>query len=524
MIINQNLFQFIASHQEEILKLTLEHIGLTVISLLIAVCIGIPIGIIISRYRKLADLTLGGVGIIQTIPSLALLGFLLPFFGIGPVPAIIALFLYALLPIVRNTYTGIEGIDPSIKEAAIGMGMSNTQTLFKIELPLAMPVIFAGVRIATVVNVGVATLCALIASGGLGELIYRGIALNNTNMILAGAIPAAILALFFDLILGTLQKFTKYILKPAFILFLFLIFITVPFTSSFLFNNSFSAGFVPEFMERADGYLGLKKIYGLNLITKEMDSQLMFQALQAKKVDLISGYSTEGRIQAYKFKILKDDKNLFPSYEAVPLINGKSLRKYPNLKNIFLKIEGKFTNEKITELNYRVEFNKENIHSVAKDYLTYLGLKTDVTRNGKANIIIGSKNFTEQFLLAEIFALLIENYSNLNVEVKKGLAGTKLCFDALKKGEIDIYPEYTGTALYVILKANSENTPLLFKNRNYVYNYVKEKTKALFDVEWLQPLGFNNTWALMMREDEANKHMIVTISDLKNYLDRNGRI
>ena len=146
------------------------------------------------------------MGVIQTIPSLALLGFLLPLVGIGTTPAIIALFLYALLPIVRNTYTGIKEIDPAIKEATIGMGMTHFQMLRYVEFPLAFPVILAGIRTSTVINVGVATLCALIAAGGLGEFIFRGISLNNTQMILAGAIPASLLAIILDGTLGLIQK------------------------------------------------------------------------------------------------------------------------------------------------------------------------------------------------------------------------------------------------------------------------------------------------------------------------------
>ena len=132
--------------------------------------------------------------------------------------------------------------------------------------------------------------------------------------------------------------------------------------------------------------------------------------------------------------------------------------------------------------------------------------------NKTPDLTIGSKNFTEQFILSEIFAQLIENYSDLNVETQKGLAGTKICFDALKKGEIDIYPEYTGTGLFVILKENK------IPESKALYNYVKNKCKNHFDIEWLQPLGFNNTWALIMREDVANKYMIETISDLKNVI------
>lgn len=198
--------EFIWSHRDELLEQTLEHLMLTLISLSLAVILGIAVGIIISKKKKYSSPVLAVVNAVQTIPSIALLGFLLPFLGIGAVPAIVALFLYALLPIVRNTFTGIQEIDSSVKEAAIGMGMNPKELLLKVEIPLAMPVIFAGVRTAFVINVGVATLCALIAAGGLGEFIFRGLSTNNPHMILAGAIPAALMALTFDRLMGMAQR------------------------------------------------------------------------------------------------------------------------------------------------------------------------------------------------------------------------------------------------------------------------------------------------------------------------------
>src|SRR5580693_1295399 len=201
-----SLWQFMHQQSAKLLQQTVQHIGLTFISVFIAVLIGVPLGIYITRNKRAAGLVLGITGILQTIPSLALLGFLIPLLGIGPVPAITALFLYALLPIIRNTYTGINGVDPLVKEAAVAMGMTGTQLLFKVELILAFPVIMAGIRTATVINVGVGTLAAYIAAGGLGEFIFGGIALNNTNMILAGAIPAALLAIGLDFLLSLLQR------------------------------------------------------------------------------------------------------------------------------------------------------------------------------------------------------------------------------------------------------------------------------------------------------------------------------
>ena len=515
----ENFLQFVISNQKELVERIFEHIGLTFTSLIFSLIIGIPIGIFLTRYKKLSDFVIGIISVIQTIPSLALFGFLLPFFGIGAKPAIIALFLYALLPIVRNTYAGIEGVEASVKEASKGMGMTNFQILTKVELPLATPIIFAGIRTATVLNVGIATIATYIGAGGLGNFIASGIALNDTNMILTGAIPAALLAIFFDFTLGALQKSITKIIKPFLSLLAVFVFIVISGVYFQIFNShSFMIGCVPEFMERRDGYKNLIKEYKIKIKTKEMDSQLIFQALKNKEVDVIAGNSTEGRINTYKLKILKDDRNIFPPYSACPVVRGDTLRKYPVIRNAFLRIEGKITNEKMSELNYQAEYNKVPVKKIASDFLTELGLKTNIQRSGQPDIIIGSKNFTEQFILAEIFALLIENYTDLDAEVKQGLAGTKICFDSLKRGEIDIYPEYTGTGLFVILKAG-EDDPLIIKDKNKLYNFVRNESKKRFNVEWLQPLGFNNTWALIMRKEDADKYDIKTVSDLKSFLE-----
>ena len=204
-----NFWQFVLQNHTEILELTLEHLWLVVISTLLAVLIGIPLGILISRQPSLTKPVLGVANVIQTIPSLALFGFLLPAPWIGARAdrlAILALTLYALLPLIRNTYTGIKGVDHAIIEAARGMGMTDSQLLWQVELPLALGVIIAGVRVATVISVGLATIAAAIGAGGLGEYIFRGLAMVNDQVILAGAIPAAILALLADVSLGWLEK------------------------------------------------------------------------------------------------------------------------------------------------------------------------------------------------------------------------------------------------------------------------------------------------------------------------------
>jgi osmoprotectant transport system permease protein len=183
-----------------------EHVLLSGIAMLIAIIISVPLGIWLSKHKKIAEMMIGVAAIIQTIPSLALLGFMLPIFGIGKVPAIIALTLYALLPILRNTYTGILGVDPALVEAGKGMGMTSRQILFMVELPLTLPIIMAGIRTATVLTIGVAALATFIGGGGLGDLIDRGLRVADKNLILTGAIPAAILAILFDLALRKLEE------------------------------------------------------------------------------------------------------------------------------------------------------------------------------------------------------------------------------------------------------------------------------------------------------------------------------
>jgi len=204
-----NVLQFILQNHMEVLDLTTEHLWLVGASITLAVLIGIPLGILITRWPGLRKPVLGGANIIQTVPSLALFGFLLPAPWIGARAdriAILALMLYALLPLIRNTYTGIKGVDPAVVEAGRGMGMTDRQLLWQVELPLALSVIIAGVRVATVLSIGLATIAAAIGAGGLGEFIFRGLAMVNNQVILAGAIPAAALAILADTSLGWLEK------------------------------------------------------------------------------------------------------------------------------------------------------------------------------------------------------------------------------------------------------------------------------------------------------------------------------
>jgi osmoprotectant transport system permease protein len=197
------------ARRAEILALTGEHVVLVALSTLAAVVIGVPLGVALTRHPKLARPVLGLAGVVQTIPSLALFGFLIPlplFGGIGPRTAILALVVYALLPILRNTHSGILSVDPSVIEAADGLGMTRRQRFWWVELPLSLPVVLGGVRIATVVSIGIATIAAAVGAGGLGVLIYRGIAIVDNRLILAGAVPAACLAIAADAILGAIER------------------------------------------------------------------------------------------------------------------------------------------------------------------------------------------------------------------------------------------------------------------------------------------------------------------------------
>lgn len=200
-----SMIEIFHSRSDAILVASWEHLQLTFISLFLATFIAIPLGILLTRYKKWSEPIIGITAIFQTVPSLALLGFMIPLLGIGTTPSIVALTIYGLLPILRNTYTGIVGVNSATVEAGTGMGMTSLQVLWMVELPMALSIIMAGVRTATVLIIGVATLAALIGAGGLGDLIYRGIAMSNSPLILAGALPAALLAIFFDFSLKYLE-------------------------------------------------------------------------------------------------------------------------------------------------------------------------------------------------------------------------------------------------------------------------------------------------------------------------------
>ncbi|WP_461114837.1 ABC transporter permease/substrate-binding protein [Spirosoma jeollabukense] len=517
----KDFFAFVHDHADKLLEQTLTHIGLTFVSLLLALLMGVPLGILISRRTKLASSVLGVAGVLQTVPSVALLGFLIPLLGIGVGPALVALFLYALLPIIRNTYVGITEVSPSVKEAAKGLGMTDNQILAKVELPLALPVIFAGVRTATVINVGVATLAAYVAAGGLGEFIFSGIALSNVNMMLAGAIPAALLAVGFDFGLARLQTLSAKKMRIGALAFVVL----VPFLSAFYLvpgrQDKLIAGFAHEFYGRSDGYPGLQKTYGLKLRPRLIDQNLMYEAIHREQVDIISGYSTDGRIKAFDLLVLTDNRHAFPPYDAAPVVRQTTLDRYPDLGPTLNLLAGKLTDSIMTALNYRADYLHQSPERIATDFLKSAHLY-QIPKPGDRpqTVVLGSKVFTEQYILAEIYRQLIEGKTQLRVATKTGLGGTQICFDALRTGAIDFYPEYTGTGLLVVLQPPAATLEKLPMQPDSVYQFVNQQFADKYQLAWLKPLGFNNSYCLMMRRQQAHSLGIDSITDLVRYLGK----
>jgi osmoprotectant transport system permease protein len=372
-------FNYFLSRIDQVGDLFFQHIMLTVMAVLVAVAIGVPIGILITKNKKLASPVIGVANVIQAVPSLALLGFLIPVLGIGSTPAIVMVFLYSLLPIVKNTYTGLANINPDMLEAAKGMGMTKSQMLRRVQLPLALPVIMAGIRIAAVTAVGLMTIAAFIGAGGLGYMVFTGVQTVNNNMILAGAIPACILALFMDFVIGKVE----------------------------------------------------------NIVTPE-------------------------GIKAEKGKIVKNKK----IKSLISLI----------LMGIIL----------VSSIAYFFNSNKSS----------------------EDTIVVASKNYNEQLILGNIMATLIEEKTDLNVDRKLNLGGSSIVFEAIKAGDVDIYAEYSGTALVSIM----EQSPIVDKEE--AYNVIQDYFNKEYNLKFLKPLGFNNTYVLAVRNETAEEYGLESISDL----------
>lgn len=377
------MIEFLKANWSDILSHIAQHLWLVFISISIAIVIALPLGVLITRRKRLRGPVLGIANVMQTIPSLALFGFLipLPFIGgIGPRTAIVALVFYALLPIIRNTVTGILGVDRNVREAAVAMGMTDRQVLFQVELPLAMSVILTGVRVAVVITIGVAIIAAEVGAGGLGEYIFRGLRMDDSRLLLAGSVPSALMALIAD--------------------------------------------------------------FGFSLIEKRFDPSV--QRTRAGKPLRVLAWAV--------------------------LLSGVAVM----------------------------------------GYAAWRGIKT---RSGSSlshgHVTVGSKDFTESVLLAEIVAQMLEA-KNIEVDRRFDLAGN-LGHSALVAGQIDLYPEYTGTSFAAILHHQPISDPKL------VYDQVKREYAEKFSVEVSPPLGFENTFAILVRGEVARRLNLRTISDTARY-------
>ena len=363
------LARFWLSRWTEVAALLEQHLVLVLLSTGLAVAIGLPLGIVAAKRKGLGRALLAFANIAQTVPSLALLGFLLPIpfiGGIGPRTALVALSVYALLPIVRTTVTGLMQVDPAVVEAGVAMGMTTRQLLWLVELPLALPSIIAGIRVATVIGVGTATIAAAVGAGGLGEYIFRGLSMVDTTTILAGAIPAAALAL------------------------------------------------------AADG--------GLGWLERRMRSARVTPAVAVPAT-------------------------------VVPLM-------------LVLVVSGAV-----------------------------------YARPGEAAVVVGSKNFTEQVILGELVAQTIEGEGGIRVVRKLNLGGTFICDRGLRTGDLDVYVEYTGTAVAAVFH---EEVP-----RDS--GRARERARELYaqsGLTVLEPLGFNNTFTMLVRGRDARSLGLRTIDDL----------
>lgn len=374
-----NFFEFLKQNWPEIFALTREHLFLVFVSTGLAVLIGVPIGILLTRKKSLQTPVLGVANILQTIPSLALFGLLIPIAyigGIGAKTAIIALTLYSFLPIIRNTVTGISGVDTKVKEAATAMGMTDFQILRMVELPLALPVILTGIRVAVVIAVGVATVAAAVGAGGLGTYIFRGLRQNDNNLLLAGAVFSAVLALLADFAIGQIEK-----------------------------------------------------IYQLKNLQNEA-------SVKRRKIITVGAAA------------------LILAVFAVPFL-----------------------------------------------------MNSNSSGNSASNqkIRVGSKDFTESVILAEILAQMLEK-RGITVERQFELGGN-LVHDALLSNSLDVYPEYTGTAYTAILKKQPITDP------QKVYDETKAEYAGRFNLLLSPPLGFSNDFAILVRGDVARKNNLKTISD-----------
>lgn len=384
-----NFINLFMEKKSELLELFIQHLNMTIIAVFISLVVGIPAAILITRNKTASKIVIGLANIMQSIPCIALLAFAVPFVGIGAKPAILMVIVYALLPIIKNTYTGIVSIDSKTVEVAKGLGLTKWQRLFKVEMPIAMPFIMAGIRISAVAAVGTMTIAAFAGAGGLGWFINLGLNSRNPALVLLGAIPASLLALIIDFILARLEHAIT-----------------------------------------SEGLLPSEKIKNVSKSAKRRERGIVF-ALCALLV-------------------------IGPTVSSLGTAFAQSNNK----------------------------------------------------------IVIGSSNFTEAFILGYMYSDLIESNTDLEVEQKFNLNGASFCFDALTNEDIDMFVEYTGSALSTMLHEPIEN------DRDAVYNKVKKLMKDRHNIDVSEPIGFNNTYVMSVKPETAEKYNLKTLSDLIKNADK----
>jgi osmoprotectant transport system permease protein len=247
----------------------------------------------------------------------------------------------------------------------------------------------------------------------------------------------------------------------------------------------------------------------------------MYEAIHNQQVDIISGYSTDGRIRAFDLVVLADNRHAFPPYDAAPVVRQAALDRHPDLGPTLDRLAGKLTDSVMTALNYQADFLHQSPKQIATRFLKQTGLyKASTPGNRTATVVMGSKLFTEQYILSEIYRQLIEGHTRLRVATRTGLGGTQICFDALRTGAIDFYPEYTGTGLLVILQPPAATLQTLPMQADTVYQYVKNAFARQYGLVWQRPLGFNNSYCLMMRREQTQQLGLRSIGELVDYLNR----
>lgn len=283
--------------------------------------------------------------------------------------------------------------------------------------------------------------------------------------------------------------------------------------------GSLQAAFDAEFLARPDGYPGLSEHYDFHFAEepRQMDPGLMYRAVADGAVDVIDGFATDGRIPAYDLVTLEDDRSFFPPYDAAPLVRGDTLQHHPEIRPALNRLAGRISTEAMQKMNLAVDELGRKAADVAREFVEAEGLLAGAAtplakRAGR--IVVGSKAFTEQEILGEIMALLLESHTDLNVERRLTLGGTMICFEALRAGDLDVYAEYTGTALVNVL-----DRPVIVDS-DESYKAVADAFRQEYDLVWLEPFGFNNTYTLTMRRTHAHRLDIHTISDLAERLSR----